>query len=146
MPQCAMLYMVIERYRDPAAVYRRLREEGRGLPKGLRYLHSWVTPNLERCYQVMETEDRQLLEEWLASWSRNCSRVCFRKRSQQMTNTQSEIDRIKAAVIEQLEQLGAQQQKLIHALGRLQEDPRAVTDLRDVRVIRLGTAVKRQTS
>ena len=64
-----MLYMVIERYRDPAGVYRRLRDEGRGLPEGLRYRHSWVTPELERCYQVVETDDRTILEEWLASWA-----------------------------------------------------------------------------
>ncbi len=64
-----MVYMVIERYRDPAGVYRRLRDEGRGLPEGLRYRHSWVTPELERCYQVVETDDRALLEDWLASWA-----------------------------------------------------------------------------
>ena len=64
-----MLYMVIERFRDPRAVYRRLREEGRGLPDGLRYLNSWVTPELERCFQVMETDDLSLLEKWLASWA-----------------------------------------------------------------------------
>ncbi len=64
-----MLYMIIERYRDPAEVYRRLRDEGRGLPTGLEYRHSWVTPELERCYQVMETEDRTILEDWLATWA-----------------------------------------------------------------------------
>jgi hypothetical protein len=24
---------------------------------------------MERCYQVMETEDRRLLEEWMENWS-----------------------------------------------------------------------------
>ncbi len=64
-----MLYVVIERYRDPAAVYHRLREKGRGFPEGLRCLHSWVTPEVERCYQVMECEERALLDGWLASWA-----------------------------------------------------------------------------
>jgi hypothetical protein len=30
---------------------------------------SWVVESLERCYQVMETDDRALLDEWLANWS-----------------------------------------------------------------------------
>ena len=39
-----MLFMVIERFteRDAKAVYRRLREEGRGAPDGLRYEGSWI--------------------------------------------------------------------------------------------------------
>lgn len=44
-----MLYMVIERFHDPAAVYRRLSEHGRSLPAGLRYIASWVEPNHTRC-------------------------------------------------------------------------------------------------
>ena len=40
-----MLYMIIERFRDgdPLPVYRRLRDEGRLVPQGLRYVASWVT-------------------------------------------------------------------------------------------------------
>ena len=36
--------MVIERFkeRDAKPVYRRLRDEGRGAPDGLRYVGSWV--------------------------------------------------------------------------------------------------------
>jgi Protein of unknown function (DUF3303) len=29
---------------------------------------SWVDENLNRCYQLMETEDRALLDEWIANW------------------------------------------------------------------------------
>jgi len=61
--------MVIEHFRDPAAVYRRFRERGRMAPAGLNYVSSWVTPDLARCYQVMETEDRRLLDEWMKNWS-----------------------------------------------------------------------------
>ena len=53
--------MVVERFGDLAGVYRRFRDEGRGLPPGLTYRDSWVTPDLERRYQVMETADRSLL-------------------------------------------------------------------------------------
>jgi hypothetical protein len=65
-----MLYMVIETYRggDPSPVYRRFRERGRLMPDGVRYVGSWVTQDLGRCYQVMETDDRRLLDEWIRQW------------------------------------------------------------------------------
>jgi hypothetical protein len=66
-----MLYMIIENFRDgdAAPVYRRFRERGRLAPEGLRYVSSWVTQDLRRCYQVMECDDRALLDEWIANWS-----------------------------------------------------------------------------
>ncbi len=66
-----MLFMVIEQFRggDPAPVYRRFREHGRLAPEGLVYVSSWVTEDLTRCYQVMECDDRALLDEWIARWS-----------------------------------------------------------------------------
>ena len=65
------LYMVIEHFKnkDPVPVYRRFRDRGRMVPEGLVYLSSWVDQKLERCYQLMETHDRALLDEWMASWS-----------------------------------------------------------------------------
>jgi hypothetical protein len=64
-----MLYMVLEHFKgDPAPVYRRFRERGRMAPEGLRYLDSWVTSDLQRCYQVMECEDPRLLEQWMDRW------------------------------------------------------------------------------
>lgn len=35
---------------------------------GLNYINSWVTPDVTRCYQVMECADRQLLDAWIAQW------------------------------------------------------------------------------
>jgi len=66
-----MLYMIIENFRngDAVPVYRRFRERGRLAPEGLRYVSSWVTQDLHRCYQVMECDDRALLDEWIANWS-----------------------------------------------------------------------------
>lgn len=63
--------MIIERFRngDAVPVYRRFRERGRLAPEGLTYVSSWVTPDLTRCYQVMEAADRALLEQWMANWS-----------------------------------------------------------------------------
>lgn len=65
------LYMVVERFKnkDAVAVYRRFRKDGRLAPEGLLYVSSWVDDKLERCYQLMETHDRALLEEWMANWS-----------------------------------------------------------------------------
>ena len=65
-----MLYMVIETFKDdPVPVYRRFRDQGRLAPDGLRYVNSWVTPDLQRCYQVMECDDRALLQQWIDRWS-----------------------------------------------------------------------------
>jgi hypothetical protein len=65
-----VLYLIVERFRDGDArpVYRRFRDQGRLAPEGLRYLASWVTQDFACCYQVMECEDRALLEEWMARW------------------------------------------------------------------------------
>jgi len=65
-----VLYMVIERFcgGDPLPVYRRLQERGRLAPDGLQYIASWVTTDLECCYQVMECEQQDLLETWMAQW------------------------------------------------------------------------------
>jgi hypothetical protein len=65
------LYMVIETFKDGNAVpvYQRFRDRGRLAPEGLTYVSSWVDTNLQRCYQVMETADRALLDEWIANWS-----------------------------------------------------------------------------
>ena len=58
-----MLYMVLERFKHGAGpVYRRFREQGRLAPEGPRYVDSFVTEDLARCYQVMECAERRLLE------------------------------------------------------------------------------------
>ena len=64
-----MLFMIIEHFRndDARPVYERFRARGRLAPDGLRYVNSWVTPDITRCYQVMECEDRALLDQWIAA-------------------------------------------------------------------------------
>ncbi len=54
-------------------------------PEGLSYRASWVTGDLTTCFQVMECDARQLLEEWSfgscantldgPAWQRHRSRV-----------------------------------------------------------------------
>jgi hypothetical protein len=65
-----MLFMVIERFKDSdmLPIYRRVRDEGRMLPEGLRYVDSWVEPNFSRCFQIMECDDLRLLQEWALRW------------------------------------------------------------------------------
>jgi hypothetical protein len=66
-----MLYMVIEHFHEGAVpeVYKRFREQGRMMPDGLKYVASWIESNFERCFQVMEWDDRAAFDEWAANWS-----------------------------------------------------------------------------
>jgi hypothetical protein len=66
-----MLYMVIEHFHEGAApeVYRRFRENGRMMPDGLDYVASWIEPDFNRCFQVMEWDDRAVFDEWASKWS-----------------------------------------------------------------------------
>jgi hypothetical protein len=62
--------MVVERFRNgPAPVYERAADQGRLLPAGLTYVDSWIDERLHRCFQLIETDDPQLLDEWTARWS-----------------------------------------------------------------------------
>ena len=65
------MYMVVEHFRggDAVPVYRRFRDRGRLAPNGLVYLESWVDADMRRCYQLMETGDRSLLDQWIAQWA-----------------------------------------------------------------------------
>jgi Protein of unknown function (DUF3303) len=63
-------YLVIETFaHGPRPVYARAAERGRMLPPGLTVLDSWIDePRLDRCFQLMETEDPRLFDEWIANW------------------------------------------------------------------------------
>jgi Domain of unknown function (DUF3303) len=66
-----MRYMVIEHYTaGPGPVYKRAAALGRMLPDGLRYIDSWIVDNdkLDRCFQLMETDDPSLFDVWLDHW------------------------------------------------------------------------------
>ena len=66
-----MLYMIVEHFKnlDAAPVYQRFAERGRMAPEGLQYVSSWVDANLARCFQLMETEHREQIDEWIANWN-----------------------------------------------------------------------------
>lgn len=64
--------MVIEHYRHGAGpVYQRAAAQGRMLPEGLHYIDSWVVDGsvLDRCFQLMQTDDPALFDIWIANWS-----------------------------------------------------------------------------
>ena len=70
-PRRIAKYMVIEHFRPGCVdkVYSRFQEKGRMLPEGLRYVDSWLSNDGLRCFQLMETSDRSLFDQWEAKWS-----------------------------------------------------------------------------
>ena len=66
-----MLFMIVEKFRPGVAdrIYQRVAERGRMLPPGLEYLDSWVTMDVSRCFQLMRTDKRELLGQWMEAWS-----------------------------------------------------------------------------
>lgn len=65
-----MLFMVIERFEgnDMLPVYRKLRDDGRVMPEGLRYVDSWIAADFSACFQLMEADDPALFQAWLLEW------------------------------------------------------------------------------
>ena len=65
-------YLVIERFREgPGPVYERAAAQGRMLPEGLHFVDSWIVDDeaLDTCYQLMETDDPTLFDQWIPRWS-----------------------------------------------------------------------------
>jgi hypothetical protein len=66
-----MLFMVVEHFkgRNPEPVYKRFADKGRLMPDGLSYVNSWIEVGMDRCFQVMETDDPALLQDWISKWN-----------------------------------------------------------------------------
>lgn len=64
-------YLIIERYKSgqTEAIYARYEALGRMLPGGVEFVNSWVTEDLQTCYQVMRSPDRALIQLWIDKWS-----------------------------------------------------------------------------
>lgn len=62
--------MIIETFKHGKVkqIYRRLEENGRMQPEGLTYINSWIDENMNRCYQVMETDSIENIHEWISNW------------------------------------------------------------------------------
>ena len=65
-----MHFMVLERFRDNdmVPIYKRVRDEGRLFPDGLRYVDSWVAADFSVCFQLMECDDLALMQAWILRW------------------------------------------------------------------------------
>ena len=66
-----MLYMIIEKFHPGKAkkLYQRFEEKGRMLPEGVIYINSWIDEQVATCYQVMESDAKEKIDEWIKCWS-----------------------------------------------------------------------------
>jgi hypothetical protein len=66
-----MLIMVVERFigRDAAAIWTRFSAVGRMMPPDVKYISSWIEPNANRCYQLMEAPSLDSLTPWIDKWN-----------------------------------------------------------------------------
>jgi hypothetical protein len=60
--------MVVERFKDAPAIYRRLREKGRMMPEELEYVSSGIDVDLRICWQLMRAEDESFFQTWIDNW------------------------------------------------------------------------------
>ncbi len=67
-----MRYMIIEHFHKNRVkeLYAKFDKEGRLLPEGVEYIDSWIDEKVETCYQLMESESTELLQEWCRRWER----------------------------------------------------------------------------
>jgi hypothetical protein len=63
--------MIIEKFKQNKVkeVYKRFEEKGRLMPDGLTYINSWIAEDVSACYQLMETNDKGKLHEWISNWN-----------------------------------------------------------------------------
>lgn len=66
-----MLYMIIEKFQEGKvkALYNRFAEKGRMMPDRVQYINSWINEEVTVCYQVMESESIEGIQEWIANWN-----------------------------------------------------------------------------
>ena len=64
-------YIIVEHFHPNKirAVYERFDEKGRMLSDDVRYIDSWIDEDLEKCFQLMEAEWRELIEMWTSRWN-----------------------------------------------------------------------------
>jgi hypothetical protein len=66
-----MLYMIIETFHPGKSkeIYKRFDEQGRMMPEGVQYINSWIDEDVKTCFQVMESDTKEKLYEWISHWS-----------------------------------------------------------------------------
>lgn len=63
--------MIIEKFHAGKVkdVYKRFAENGRMLPDGVIYINSWIDEKVTTCYQLMESDAEEKINEWAANWN-----------------------------------------------------------------------------
>ena len=66
-----MQYMIIEKFHKGKvkALYQRFEEKGRMLPDGVKYIDSWINEDVTICYQLMESDTVEKLQQWIRHWN-----------------------------------------------------------------------------
>ena len=66
-----MQYIVIEKFHEGKAktLYQRFEEKGRMLPDGVKYIDSWINEDVTVCFQLMESNTKERLQEWIGYWN-----------------------------------------------------------------------------
>ena len=66
-----MQYMIIEKFKPGKTkdIYVRFAEKGRMMPEGVTYINSWINQEVTICYQLMEAESIDKLNEWISNWN-----------------------------------------------------------------------------
>lgn len=66
-----MQYMIIEQFKPGKTkdIYVRFAEKGRMMPEGVTYINSWINQEVTICYQLMEAESIDKLNEWISNWN-----------------------------------------------------------------------------
>lgn len=65
-----MVYMIIEKFHTGKVkeLYKRIEEKGRLIPDGVSYINSWIDESVQTCYQVMESDNVEKLDQWISNW------------------------------------------------------------------------------
>jgi Domain of unknown function (DUF3303) len=63
-------YMAVEKYKQRCLdkIYARYNPQGRMFPEGLHFLNSWVDKDKHICFQLMESNDKKLFDQWFENW------------------------------------------------------------------------------
>ena len=66
-----MKYLIIEHFKKDKILelYQRFDQNGRMLSGGVKYINSWIDENIQICYQIMESESLEKLQEWTENWN-----------------------------------------------------------------------------
>ncbi len=62
--------MIIETFHSHKVkdLYKRFEEKGRQLPAGVHYINSWIDEEIKTCYQVMESDTKEKIHDWIQHW------------------------------------------------------------------------------